>query len=143
MELGRTYLRLQQPRQALAALERGRKRRPDPQFYIEMAAAWSSLGDPHRAAITLMEGLIVDTTYTRFATGLVDVYRQWDARGCALRDMGGQASVNLECPIVREDVCTASRNVVDFYMQVGQGARAAETARTAVSSLGCPAAMFR
>jgi tetratricopeptide (TPR) repeat protein len=143
LELGRTYLRLSEPRQALEALALGRALRPDPEFFEEISAAWRALGDPQQAAITLIEGLALDSTNTRFASQLVDLYQQTEPGSCALRNAGGSVSLNLDCPLVHGQLCTASRNVALLYRQRGQEATAASTVLSAIHDLGCPAELFR
>src|ERR1039457_4408569 len=143
LELGRTYLPLSEPRQRLEALALGRALRPDPEFFEEISAAWRALGDPQQAAITLIEGLALDSTNTRFASQLVDLYQQTEPGSCALRNAGGSVSLNLDCPLVHGQLCTASRNVALLYRQRGQEATAASTVLSAIHDLGCPAELFR
>ena len=142
LELGNTYLRLSEPRKALEALEFGRTLRPDAEFFEEMSAAYSILGDPQQAAIKLIEGLAVDSSHTQFASELVDLYQRTEPQSCAVRNAGGSVSLNMDCPLVHTQICTASRNVVLLYRQKGQGAMAASTARSAIYDLGCPAGWF-
>jgi tetratricopeptide (TPR) repeat protein len=143
LELGRTYLRLSEPRQALEALEFGRSLRPDPEFFEEMSAAYRALGDPQQAAITLIEGLAVDSSHTQFASALVDLYQQTEPHSCAVRNVGGSVGLNLDCPLVHSQTCTASRNLALLYRQGGQAANAASIVRSAIGDLGCPAELFR
>jgi hypothetical protein len=112
-------------------------------FYEEMSAAWRALGDSQQAAITLMEGLGVDSSNTRFASELVDLYQRTEPQSCAIRNVGGSVSLNLDCPLVHSQLCTASRNVVLLYHQRGQDPMAASTARSAIQDLGCPVELFR
>jgi hypothetical protein len=51
--------------------------------------------------------------------------------------------LNLDCPLVHSQLCTASRNVVLLYHTKGQDRMAAATARSAVNDLACPADLFR
>jgi tetratricopeptide (TPR) repeat protein len=143
LELGRTYLRLSEPRKALEVLEFGRTLRQDPEFFEEMSAAWRALGDPRQAAITLMEGLGVDSSHSQFASELVDLYQQTEPQSCAVRNVGGSVSLNLDCPLVHSQLCTASRNVALLYRQQGRGPAAASTVRSAIDDLGCPAELFQ
>ena len=76
MELGRTYQRLNEPNKAMEMFRAGLRRRPLPQFYVEMAKVWRELGDYRKAAVALMEGLIIDPSYTEFTSGLVEIYKQ-------------------------------------------------------------------
>jgi tetratricopeptide (TPR) repeat protein len=139
LALGDAYLRLSDPRKAMEAFEYGRILRPAPEFFEDMSAAWRAMGDPQQAAITLIEGLLVDKSYTRLASELVDLYRQTEPRSCALHNAGGALSPNLACPLVHDQVCTAFRNVKRLHMQMGQEPMAASTGRRAVSEAGCPA----
>jgi len=142
LELGRTYLRLSQPRPALEALTFGRTLRPDPEFSEEMSAAWAALGDPQQAAITLFEGLVIDPSHRQFASGLADLYRRTEPESCAIQHVGASVRLNLACPLVHSQLCTASRNVARLYRQKGQDPLAASTVRGAVGELGCPAELF-
>ncbi|MDR3702847.1 MAG: DUF1736 domain-containing protein [Candidatus Sulfopaludibacter sp.] len=143
LELGRSYLRLNEPAKALDALKFGRSIQPEIYFFEEMANAYRQLGDNDQVAVTLMEGLGMHMEYPRFARELVELYRKTAPRSCALRDAPGGSSLNVECPMVHNQLCTATRNVVGLYNQFGQSGNAVNTARSAVTTLGCPAEMFR
>jgi tetratricopeptide (TPR) repeat protein len=143
LELGRTYLRLADPRQALEAFQYGRTLQPDADLFEEMSAAYRALGDPQQAAITLMEGLGVDSTHTQFAAELVDLYQETEPRSCAIRNVAGSLSLNLDCPLVHGQLCTASRNVALLYRQMDREPMAVATARSAIRDLGCPVELFR
>jgi hypothetical protein len=116
---------------------------PDADFFQEMSAAYRAMGDPQQAAITLMEGLGVDSSHTQFASELVGLYRQMEPQTCAIRNVGGSVSLNLDCPLVHGQLCTASRNVALLYRQKGQEPMAASTVRSAIRDLGCPVELFR
>ena len=45
--------------------------------------------------------------------------------------------------MVHNELCTATRNVVRIYNQLGRADQAGSTAQSAIGSLGCPAEMFR
>jgi tetratricopeptide (TPR) repeat protein len=143
VELGRAYMRVSDFRKAIEAFEYGRTLRPDAEFFEEMPAAYRALGDPQQAAIALMEGLVVDSSHTQFASELVELYQQTAPQSCAIRDAGGSVSLNLDCPLVHSQLCTASRNVALMYRQMGQELTAATTARSAIRDLGCPVQLFQ
>jgi hypothetical protein len=143
LELGRTYLRLDRPAKALAVLTYGRSHSSDPEFIREQARAWQALGDWQKAAIVLIEGMVTDSSSSRLALDLAELYQQTAPDSCAVRKAAGQAAINMDCPLVHDHVCRASRNVVLWYRQGGQAAKAAATAGTAVRQLGCPAEMFQ
>jgi tetratricopeptide (TPR) repeat protein len=139
LALGDAYLRLSDPHKAMEAFEYGRTIRPAPEFFEDMSAAWRAMGDPQRAAITLIEGLLVDKSYGKLASQLAELYKQTEPGSCALRDAGGAPSLDPACPLVHDQICTAFRNVKQLYVRMGQEPMAAETGRKAVSEAGCPA----
>ncbi|SPF31986.1 conserved membrane hypothetical protein [Candidatus Sulfopaludibacter sp. SbA4] len=139
LSLGDAYLRLSDPRKAMEAFEYGRIIRPAPEFFEDMSAAWRAMGDPRQAAITLIEGLLVDQGYSSLASELVDLYRQTAPGSCALGGAGGTLTLNPACPLVHDQICAAFRNVKRLYLQRGQEPMAAGTARRAVSEAGCTA----
>jgi tetratricopeptide (TPR) repeat protein len=138
LELGRTYLRLSQPREALDALQHGQLLDFRPPVFVETSAAYDSLGDSRQAAIALMEGLSIDTSQTQLAAKLVELYQRTEPRSCAVRETGGLRAVDMDCPLVKEHLCAALAKVSRLYAEVGksQDARAAGLAR---SGMGCPA----
>ena len=142
LELGRTYLRLSDPGHALEALERGRKIRMMPEFFEEMSAAHRMMGDSRQAAVSLIEGLTVSPGYQKLAAALVGLYRETEPQSCAVVVSGRASSVNLECPLVREEVCLAARNVASAYIQTGHAAEAEQTRNGAIRGLGCAAELF-
>jgi tetratricopeptide (TPR) repeat protein len=143
IELGRTYLALKDPDKALESFRAGLRRRPMPEFYIEMAKAWRAKGNLRQAAVALMEGLIVDTTNTTLTAGLVEIYPEIDPKGCAVQRAGGANNINLACPMVHEDLCAGAHNAAEYYLTINQRPKAQEVANTAIRSLGCPAEPFK
>ena len=143
LELGRTHLRLGEPRQALAVLDYGRTIRPDPEFFEEMSAAWRAASDPRQAAIVLLEGFAINPSRTELVSELADLYRQTAPGSCAILTEGANSSLNVKCPLVHEEVCAASRNVALLHEKRGHHRLAAGTRLSAIRDLGCPAAMFQ
>jgi tetratricopeptide (TPR) repeat protein len=137
LEMGRTYLRLAEPRQAVAALERGRRLESDPDLLEELGSAYRTVGEPHNAAIALVEALAADPSRVGLTSLLVDLYGRIDRQGCAVSRQGDAVSLNWDCPLVHADICTASRNVVQTYLRRGQVSDAAAIRRTAINDLGC------
>ena len=130
LELGRVYLRLGQPREALDALGYGRRLTTQPEFSHEMSNAYLALGDAHQAAIALQEGSLLAPAEVRFAPELASAYKLVDPQGCAVVSRGKQTMLNRDCPLVRADTCTAAENVARMYLEAGQPAQAAEVKRT-------------
>jgi hypothetical protein len=141
LELGRTYMRISDPHRAIEAFDYGRGLRPDIEFFEEMAAAYHAMHDPRQAEITLLEGVVANPAYTRLAAGLPALYRESDPESCALRGSGNSLDLDVTCPLVRQQICTAAHNVVALHRRRGDGPSAARAKRNAVVDLGCPAQM--
>jgi tetratricopeptide (TPR) repeat protein len=139
LELGDTYLRLAQPRQAVEAFEYGLRIQPASELFDDLSAAYLAMRDPQQAAITLIEGLLVYPGYTRLGSELLNLYRQDDPQSCAIRNAAGEISPNLACPMVHEQFCAASRNVARLYAEMGQASLATSAKTRAISEFGCAA----
>jgi len=129
LELARTYLLLHEPQRAAAALIAGRGQRDDPAFDVELSNVYRAMGDNHRAAVTLIEGLLIDPGRTALAQTLAGLYRETAPGSCALK----VSSIDLECPMVHEEVCVASANLTAWFRQGGATDRAAAMQRSAAS----------
>jgi protein O-mannosyl-transferase len=144
LELGITYLRLAEPRAAIEALEYGRFMQPDVlPFTLELADAWRMAGDRDHAAIALMEGVTLDMNQPAFVQELTSLYREIDPQGCALVSSGGKATINPDCPLVRNHICQASHNVSRLRFAVGDRLQAVAIARGAMHDFGCPVSLFQ
>jgi hypothetical protein len=141
-ELGVTYLRLSEFGKAVETLQKARQQRLQPELFEELSAGYRGMGDLRQAAIALIEGVVADPGDPRFAPELVELYKQSDPQSCAIRNTGGAAGLNLSCPLVHDQVCAASRNMVRFFLQTGQPGPADRIRRSAVSDLACPAEPF-
>ena len=134
MELGRTYLRLSQPEDALAALRHGLLLEFRPEFFEEISHAYEEEGDSRQAAIALMEGLAMNSGQSQLAAGLADIYRKSAPRSCAVQPGGG---VNMQCPLVKDELCSALANVAELYSTVGRHADAAQAENARKGEIGC------
>jgi tetratricopeptide (TPR) repeat protein len=143
LDLGRVYLALAQPENALEAFRYGRSIDPQPEFFLEISRACRTMGQFEQAAISLLEGLVVDPTQTRLVSEVARLYQETEPRSCALNNIGKSVSLNLACPLVHTQLCAASHNVLEMYLQMRDPASATATAQKAVRSLGCPSEMFR
>ena len=143
LELGRTYLRLGDPQHAAEALEYGRSVRPDPDFSDELANAYRAMDNPRRSAIALMEGLMLDPGEVAFASKLVALYKEAEPDSCAVAGSAGGASINLGCPLVHDQLCTAAQGVFRLQTRTGRRQEAARTVQSTIREMGCPAEAFR
>jgi protein O-mannosyl-transferase len=135
LERGRTYISIGQPARALEAFAEGRILEPEIVFFAELVRTHETLGDPRRAAIASLEGLIADPVQTSFASKAIALYRRMDSRSCA--SLADGSGLNISCPAVREDLCTAGWNVFDLYLQSGRSGQAAGIRSNSLDALGC------
>jgi len=138
-ELGATFLRLNQVKQAIQALDFGRNVESDPDLLEELAVAYSRMGDLRRAAQSLVEALAVDSQRSTIVEKLLPIYKLIDPSGCPVQKDSGGESLNIACPVVHADLCTSSRNVARNYVRHNQAADAAAIRRVAIQDLGCAA----
>jgi tetratricopeptide (TPR) repeat protein len=143
LELGRTYQRLSDPQHALAALEHGRALASEPDLLEELGSIYEASSQWHKAAMTLIEALAVDAKRTHLNGKLVDLYEKTDPQGCSISREGGQRSLNVDCPLVHGDICTASRNVAVTYDRSGMASEAVFIRGVAQRDLGCAAEALR
>jgi hypothetical protein len=122
LELVRTYLGLSQPQDALAVLRQGRSLTSHPAlFFEEMSNGYRAMGDSRQAAVALFGGVLVllaaheTETSAQLSAKLVDLYRQTDPQSCAVRESGGGRAIDMDCPLVQEDICAAFRDLSRDY----------------------------
>ena len=133
LELGRTYLRLSQPREALDALQQGRRLTQRPElFFEEISNAYLAMGDSRQAALALIGAVLINNSEaqatpeaenaygTQLSAKLVALYRQTEPQSCAVREAGGMRTVDADCPLVKEHVCAAFREVSREYATQGR-----------------------
>ena len=137
LELGRAYLRLSDTPHALAALERGRTLESIPDLLNQLASLYRAGGEPHKAALALMESMAADPNQPQVAPALVELYGQIDPNGCAILRQGGGASPNPDCPLVHNDICAATRNLIGNYLRRGRQSEAASVRNSAEQDMGC------
>jgi tetratricopeptide (TPR) repeat protein len=142
LELGDTCLRLGQPGRAVEAFEYGLRIAPVPELFVDLSAAHLARGDPQQAAVSLIEGLLVDSGSARLGSELMNLYRQGGPQSCAIGGAAGALGPNLACPMVHEQFCAASRNLARRYADTGKPTLAASTTARAVREFGCAAQTF-
>jgi tetratricopeptide (TPR) repeat protein len=143
LDLGRVYIDMGQPEQALEAFRYGRSINPQAEFFEEISRTYSGMGQPEQAAISLLEGLAADSSQTRLVSDVTRLYQETAPQSCALNNAGAGVSLNLNCPLVHAQLCTASHNMVAMFTEMHDPASASAAAQNAVRGFGCPAEMFR
>jgi hypothetical protein len=81
----------------------------------------------------------VDSKRTYLADKILQTYKLIDPSGCPIQKDANGESLNIACPIVHDDICTASRNVLRTYLRRNQTAEADSIRRVATQDLGCAA----
>ncbi|HEY1221283.1 MAG TPA: glycosyltransferase family 39 protein [Bryobacteraceae bacterium] len=137
LELGRAYLRLSDTPDALAAFEHGRTLESAPDLLNQLALLYRDGGEPHKAALALMESMAADPNQPQVASALTELYEQIDPHGCAIQRQAGVASPNPDCPLVHNDICAATRNLIGNYLRRGRQAEAASVRSMAEQDMGC------
>ena len=140
LDLGRVYVDLGQPENALEAFRYGRSIDPQPAFFEEIARTFSGMRQPGEAAISLLEGIAV---YPGLVSELTRLYQETAPEGCALNRAAAGVTVNWNCPEVHTQLCTAAHNVVEMFTRMRDPSSAGAIAQNAVRNYGCPAGMFQ
>jgi protein O-mannosyl-transferase len=133
-EIGRTYLRDGQQLQALSFYERGRDLGTNADLLEDEGGTFESFGDYRKAAQRYIEALEVDSSRNDLTPKIAEMYKKAEPNGCGIAPGGG---LNLQCPMVHEDICGAARNVEDTFTRHGQPEDAAQVRRLAIIDLGC------
>jgi hypothetical protein len=141
-QLGITYTRLGDFANAIYALNTARSMATTENLARELSGAYLRSGDTQRAETTLWEGLLADPSNPHFSTWLVDMYQHANPGSCALQQQPGGWALNPGCPLVHDQVCSASANVVRTFRERRQDAQAAELRNTGVTQFGCPPALY-
>jgi len=139
LELGRTYLRLSQPRDAIEAFEQGRLRALRPELFEELANAYLAMGTPRQATVVLTEAVWLNPDQPRLASELLELYRQTEPRSCAVLESGSTRSLNMDCPLVKDRLCTGLRDLARLAAAAAKPELAAQVEGVASREMGCPA----
>lgn len=134
-QLGHDYLKTGQFSKAVESFDRALRMRFSADLMSEVAAAAQAQGDTRRAAIALFEGLEA-TQNTKYAGDLVALYTRDLPRSCAVLSAGDQYRLDRSCPLVKEHMCAASKELVASMEAGGQATEAARIRASARRS-GC------
>jgi len=128
LELGRTYLSLAQPQEALDEFQVGRHMTGRPEFYFEeISNAYRAMGNSRQEALALIGAVLLNNSDTRvspdavaaygtqLSARLVDLYRETEPQSCAVREAGGMRTIDPDCPLVKEQICAAFRSLSGEY----------------------------
>jgi tetratricopeptide (TPR) repeat protein len=137
-ELGRTYLRTGDFREAAAALERAVHWRLRADLLEDLSSAYYRMGDLRGAEIALIEGLVMHPDNARFVQELMALYNRSNPGSCAVVSAGATSSLDPNCPLVHEQLCTAASRILDIYVAGGLQDLADQTRASMAGTYGCP-----
>ena len=137
LELGRVYADLGQPEKALAAFREGRSIDPELPFFEEMSRVYNGMRQPEQAAVSLLEGIAIYSGQPALINDLTQLYQMTAPENCALNRTSAGATVNLNCPLVHNELCTASRNMAEMFTAMHDPASAGAIAQNAARNYGC------
>jgi tetratricopeptide (TPR) repeat protein len=133
-EVGEIYLRVDEPGNALDAVEQAFSLQPSGELLEMMSEAYTALHDRDNAAIALMGGLLTQQDQTPFLSALAAIYRAGNSV-CAI---GSNGSLNFGCPPVHEHLCAGARRVGELFERGGRKSQAEEVRSRATATFGCP-----
>jgi tetratricopeptide (TPR) repeat protein len=143
LNLGLVYTRLGRNAEALEAYRHGRDVNPTSlEFYGGISAVYSASGDPERAAIALVEETLVSRNDPVTILALRELYRKIPGGSCAIDYAGGAPTLDVTCPRVRSDLCQASLDLAQAFLEARKTDRAREIKQTAIQRYACPASAF-
>jgi hypothetical protein len=139
--LGQTYLRLDQPRKALDSfLFEKRLDAANPAVYRRIAAAQTASGNLKGAAIALIGAhLLSDSDLNQ--SEIQDLYQRMDRSNCAIRQ-GIIPTLNLDCALVRSDICASLVDIAGTLSERGLDAGVRQMTELARQPFGCPMEPF-
>jgi len=137
-QLGRTYLRLGDFPNAASSLDQAVRWHVNLDLIHALSSAYDQMGDPARAEVALLEGLVVDPKAAKFVAELIDLYHRHNPGSCAVATNGGQSTLDPNCPLVHEQLCRAAGNLLDIYVAGGRKDLADQTRARMAGEFACP-----
>jgi protein O-mannosyl-transferase len=109
----------------------------DPQTHLQLASVLLSKGERDAAAVALTAGLM-STANADVERKLFDLYRGGlDPEHCALVQGPAGPTLNTQCPVVHEEMCSAATDLVDLHRRGGRPDVADQIGARARSQYGC------
>jgi tetratricopeptide (TPR) repeat protein len=143
LSLGLTYSRLGLNREALEAYRYGRNIDPTLlPFYDGMAKVYADGGDPAGVAVTVLEKALLDNGQPATMSALRGAYARLPNGACAVAEENGVWRMGLACPGVRQDLCTASADLTQAFVEARDAADARRFQRNALERYGCAGEVF-
>lgn len=142
--LGLAQLRLGNPQGALEAYRALRRLAPfERQAYLAMAKILQAGKDFKEAAISLHQAVLLGDDDPAIGQTLIELYRQLDPQGCALDGQQGRVALDTACPLVRQQICQASFDLVAVLVQAKQFDAAWQLVQAGLRDSYCPPELYR
>jgi tetratricopeptide (TPR) repeat protein len=114
----------------------------DADVYDSLAQSYVTEGSLERAAVILIEKTQVDGYKPATLAALQQLYARIPGGGCALANQGGEWKLNLECPLMRGEMCQAWADLAHVYVENRRPQAARFLRDRALGRYGCPAGPF-
>lgn len=138
--LGLTYTRLGRSNEALEAYRFGRALNPAwAEYYDVVPPICLATGNSEGARIALVERTLVLADTPDTIGALRTLYGGVPGGSCAIDYLGSAPALNVACPPVRNDLCQASADLAQAFLEARKPDRASEIKSTAIQRYDCPA----
>ena len=138
--LGLTYTRLERSNEALEAYRYGRALNPAwAEYYDVVPPIYLAMGNSEGARIALVERTLVLPNTPDTIGALRALYGRVPGGSCAIDHLGDAPALNAACPPVKNDLCLASEDLTQAFLEARQPDRASEIKSTAIQRYDCPA----
>ena len=136
--LANTCLNLGRYQEAIDALRYGRGLNPAAlEAFDGMEVAYAAAGNLRMAAVSLEEKAQVDGFQPATLGAIREAYRKIPDGSCAFVQQGTAWQLNLNCPVVKSDLCLAWSDLAQAYADARQPAQSRALRDAAVSRYGC------
>ena len=138
--LANVCLNLGRYQEAIDALRYGRGLNPAAlEAYDGLQVAYAATGNFRMAAVALEEKAQVDGFQPATVAAIREVYRKIPGGACAFVQQGARWQLNMNCPVVKSDLCLAWPDLAQAYTDARQPAQSRALGDAAVSRYGCAA----
>ena len=140
--LANACLNLGRYQEAIDALRYGRGLNPAAlEAYDGLQVAYAATANFRMAAVSLEQKAQVDGFQPATVTAIREVYRKIPDGACAFVQQGTAWQLNMNCPVVKSDLCLAWSDLAGAYADARQAAPSQTLRDIAVSRYGCTGGM--
>jgi protein O-mannosyl-transferase len=140
LNLANACLHLGRFPEAIDALRYSRALNPaTPDSYDGLQIAYSAAGDFHMAVVSMEQKAQVDGFQPATVAAVRALYQKIPDAACAFVQQGSSSQINLNCPVVKTDLCFAWSDLAQAYTDARRPTEAGALRQTAVTRYGCAA----